>query len=143
MKYMLPLALVASLALCATAQATPGFQTKAEGPKEDLVLKSKDTPHLSVVFSHKAHQGVGCDTCHHLPRCVICHFNPKAEKAPNTSCSSAGCHPDMGRTNEENSRFMAFHKRDSVRSCFSCHSKSGKYEGCTPCHDDRQDAPSK
>ena len=138
MKYLLPLALAASLAVCATAQASPGFQTKADGPKEELVLKSEGTPHLSVVFSHQSHQDIGCDTCHHKPRCVICHFNPKAEKAPNTSCSEAGCHPDVGRSKDEQSRFMAFHKRDSHRSCFGCHVKSGRYEGCTPCHSDEQ-----
>ena len=139
MKYLLPLALAASLAVCATAQASPGFQTKADGPKKELVLKSEGTPHLSVVFSHQSHQDIGCDTCHHKPRCVICHFDPKAEKAPNTSCSEAGCHPDVGRSKDEQSRFMAFHKRDSLRSCFGCHSSTGNYEGCTPCHNDKQD----
>lgn len=139
MKYILPLALAASLCVCATAQASPGFQTKADGPKEELVLKSKDTPQLSVVFSHKDHAGVGCDTCHHKPRCVICHFSPSSEKAPNTSCSAEGCHPSMGRTQDEQSRFMAFHKRDSLRSCFGCHVKTGNHDGCAPCHNDKQD----
>jgi len=143
MKYTLPLALLTSLIVCASAHASPGLKTSMAAPKNDIVLESEATPHLSVVFNHKDHTSVGCDVCHHKPRCVICHFNSKSNQPPNASCSSAGCHPDKGRTQEAGSRFMAFHKRSNDRSCFGCHSSSGKYEGCTPCHNDTKTAQPK
>ena len=138
MKQILLPALLVSLSLCAPAYASPEFGDNVPRPIHDLLLKSEKTPRLSVPFSHKQHADVNCDTCHHRPRCAICHFSPREQFSPDASCSTAGCHPDMGNSREPMSRFMAFHKRDSERSCYGCHLKDGRTDGCMPCHGDKK-----
>lgn len=135
-KLLIP-ALFLTLAFCVPAQASPEFGDSVPRPIHPLELKSEKTPRLSVQFSHKDHASVNCDTCHHRPRCAICHFSPRERYSPDASCSMAGCHPDMGNSREPMSRFIAFHKRDSERSCYGCHLKEGRTDGCKPCHGER------
>ena len=135
MKAILSLSLLLSLCICGGAQASPGFESKVKYPQGPVALEVKDTPELSVMFDHKAHGEVGCTVCHHKPRCAICHYNPKDKQSPYASCSAAGCHQDEGRSLDPQSRFMAFHDRDSARSCFGCHVAEGRTDGCRPCHD--------
>lgn len=135
MRSVIALSVLLSLAFCGTAQASSALLSKVPPPKKPLSLTVEDTPDLSVVFRHDSHKGVSCALCHHKPRCVICHYGPDLQQSPYASCSMAGCHPDEGRSKDGMSRFMSFHKRDSERSCFGCHVKEGKVDGCRPCHD--------
>jgi hypothetical protein len=140
MKAVLSLSLIVPLFFCVSAQAK-SIDVKTPYPKEVLTLTVEDTPDLSVKFSHDVHTAtIGCDTCHHLPRCAICHYKPTEKQSPWASCSSPGCHPDVGRSQDPHSRFMAFHTRESDRSCFGCHTaraeEQGVSQGCLPCHDD-------
>ncbi len=132
-KFLLP-SLFLSFFICMPAQASPGFGDNVPRPKRPITLSVEDTPRLSVTFDHRIHEGVTCDTCHHRPRCAICHYAPNEPMAPTASCSTVGCHPDEGRSLNPMSRFNAFHKRDSERSCFGCHVAEGRYNGCQPCH---------
>jgi len=134
MKAILPLSLLLSLCCHEVVQASSDFESKVKYPQESVVFEIKDTPELSVVFDHKAHGEVGCMVCHHKPRCAICHYNPKDKQPPYASCSTAGCHQAEGRSLDPQSRFMAFHDRDSGRSCFGCHVAEGRADGCRPCH---------
>ena len=144
MKKVLSLSFIVPLFFCASAQAK-SMDVKTPYPKQELTLTVEDTPDLSVKFSHEVHaESIGCDTCHHAPRCVICHYKPTETQSPWASCSTPGCHPDVGRSSDPNSRFMAFHERDSDRSCFGCHTaraeEQGISQGCLPCHDDGRSA---
>lgn len=137
MKTALPLSLLLALSLCVSAHASSSFDSKVKYPRKTIMLNVEDTPALSVSFDHSAHDNIGCDTCHHKPRCAICHFSPKLDSSPYASCSTVGCHPREGRSMNPDSRFMAFHKRDSQRSCFGCHVAEGNADGCRPCHSDK------
>ena len=140
MKFALIPAALLSLALAAPAFAAPA------APADGLEMVGSN-PKKVVKFNHSTHKDVTCDTCHHKPRCAICHYSPSLEKSPYASCSTEGCHTVQGRSNQENSRFMAFHDRDSVRSCFGCHQslseKYAEFKGCRPCHPGGQEAEGK
>ena len=146
MRPLFILTLLISLAWCVPADAQD-FKGGVKYPKNPIVLGGGDTPRLAVTFNHSTHKDVTCDTCHHKPRCAICHYSPSLEKSPYASCSTEGCHTVQGRSNQENSRFMAFHDRDSVRSCFGCHQslseKYAEFKGCRPCHSGGQEAEGK
>ena len=129
----------ASLVWCSSAEAYD--KARMEAPKSSIILKAESSPRLSVTFNHSTHKDVKCDTCHHKPRCGICHYAPELSKSPAASCSTEGCHTIQGKSTDEQSRFMAFHTRDSQRSCFGCHraavSEHPDFKGCRPCHSDK------
>ena len=138
MKPLFILTLLLSLAWCTPAEAQD-FKANLKYPKNPIVLGGKISPRMAVTVNHSSHSNVPCDTCHHKPRCVICHYSPSEEKSPYASCSSnAGCHTVQGRSNQQDSRFMAFHSRESMRSCFGCHRRMSlehpEFQGCRPCH---------
>ena len=138
MRPLFILTLLISLAWCAPAGAQD-FKGAIKYPKNPIVLGGEETPRLAVTFNHSTHSNVTCDTCHHKPRCGICHYSPSLEKSPYASCSANdGCHTIKGRSNDEKSRFMAFHSRATMRSCFGCHNslkaEHPEFQGCRPCH---------
>ena len=113
MRSLVTLTLLATLAWCTPAQAQ-NFKEKIKFPTSPIVLGGEISPSMAVTFNHSSHRDVACDTCHHKPRCAICHYSPSEEKSPYASCSAAeGCHTIRGRSNETESRFMAFHSRES------------------------------
>ena len=138
MRSLVTLTLLATLAWCTPAQAQ-NFKEKIKFPTNPIVLGGEISPSMAVTFNHSSHRDVACDTCHHKPRCAICHYSPSEEKSPYASCSAAeGCHTIQGRSSEPESRFMAFHSRESMRSCFGCHrslsQEHPEFQGCRPCH---------
>lgn len=138
MKPLFILTLLISLAWCCTPAEAQDFKANIKYPKDTLVLGGEISPRMAVKFNHTAHGDIACDTCHHKPRCAICHYSPTEEKSPYASCSTSGCHTVQGRSSEPDSRFMAFHSRDSRRSCFGCHRSLSathpEFQGCRPCH---------
>ncbi len=142
MKPLFILTLLLTLAWCVPAEAH-GTREGLNYPKTPVTLGGETSPRMAVTFNHTTHEKVACDTCHHKPRCAICHYSPAEEKSPYASCSAQeGCHTLQGRSSQPESRFMAFHSRESVRSCFGCHQRMSKYhpelQGCRPCHPNKQ-----
>ena len=102
---------------------------------KDAESKVSNPVYKPVVFNHQKHLPLGCKTCHHKWTDM---------SKPPVKCTNKGCHDLIGATGEDmlkqNSAYLAYHKRDSVKSCVGCHSKK-KSEGvkagpiaCVKCH---------
>lgn len=97
--------------------------------KKPIELDAGKSPRMFVIFNHSTHTSVKCRTCHH-------EGLPGNRFAP---CTSEPCHSLQGASNRKPlSVYMAYHARDTDRSCYGCHkSLSDKYpdfKGCQPCH---------
>ncbi len=139
MRFLLMSMLFLSFIMTANPAGAAHFMDKVKFPKDTITLGSPDSPSLNVNFNHTSHKDVACDFCHHKPRCGICHYSQALDKSPSSSCSTAeGCHMEVGKSQEPASRFMAFHKKNSTRSCMGCHRSHQvefpQFSGCKPCH---------
>lgn len=98
--------------------------------REPVELSGSPDTAMHVFFRHSDHKNMPCAVCHHL-------VTPTGDRY--TSCGgNVACHHIPGTSTDVRSRFMAFHDRDSERSCYGCHFKErGRFEdvkGCTVCH---------
>ena len=133
MKYLATLLFVLSLLWVVGAQAgeSQGLGAIKNNP---IVIEGGTSKRMTVTFVHKSHRniGVSCKHCHH----------ETSSDVPYSSCREA-CHSTPGaRERDPMSMFMAFHARDTDRSCLGCHSqlaakdpaKYPQFNGCRPCH---------
>lgn len=110
--------------------ATPVLAGNLLSIRKPILLDYGASPQLAVVFNHDTHKSVKCRTCHHMAdedgkRFVKCTIEP--------------CHSLKGaRERDPMSAFMAYHARDTDRSCYGCHvaerAKHPSFKGCQPCH---------
>ncbi|MBO4369073.1 MAG: cytochrome c3 family protein [Desulfovibrio sp.] len=130
MKYASLFVLAMTLLFVGEAQAKDLKEIIVE-IKQPVTLKSSKNEKMNVVFNHKSHAGINCFTCHHMA----------SSKGRYVPCST--CHPNKGRSNEQDSLFVAFHSKNSKHSCYSCHKNKvaqnpDKYglifTNCRPCH---------
>ena len=131
--------------LCLSAfSAEAASDINSDAPAKSIIIKADKLDRMDVTFNHSAHSEVACGTCHHSPRCVICHRG-KAQNDDYASCSQAGCQTPQGKSHDPKSRFMAFHAKDSSRSCQGCHMRNADkhpgLSGCSPCHTPGSVAP--
>ncbi|MCQ2445078.1 MAG: cytochrome c3 family protein [Mailhella sp.] len=144
MKTHLILPLFLSMLCISALGAEAATATGAGAPAKGIVISADKLDRMSVTFNHSTHSAVACDTCHHAPRCVICHRGSAAADDA-ASCSQAGCHTPQGKSSDPKSRFMAFHSQDASRSCMGCHLKEAEkhpdLSGCSPCHTPTSVAP--
>lgn len=116
--------IVAGAALAADAGDTP------KAPKKPLALQHGTSKRMHVMFNHASHKDVPCAQCH--------HDTPDPAK-PYVSCTSNDCHVTPGpRERDTMSMFVAYHAKDTDRSCYGCHKQVAKdhpgFSGCRPCH---------
>ena len=99
-----------------------------------ITIKATESAKMNVMFEHSSHKGISCMTCHHQ----------KPETSDTRYISCTNCHNKPGAKERHHmSTFMAFHAKDSMSSCYGCHSKkraeqpekyAAKFSGCYPCH---------
>lgn len=95
-----------------------------------ITLDYGASPRLAVVFNHDTHKSVKCRTCHHMA---------DEEGKRFVKCTREECHSLKGsRERDPMSAFMAYHARDTDRSCYGCHlaerARHPSFKGCQPCH---------
>ncbi len=122
--------LLVPLVCCVNAQAGD-FKDLTQTLKNPVLLHDGASPRMAVTFHHASHKGIKCGFCHHM--------KPEGAKRAYASCGAGeGCHVQMGKSKDSMSLFMAYHSKDSQRSCYGCHhTLAGKYpefKGCRPCH---------
>lgn len=110
------------------------MQEMANQVTNPIVIPDGESGRMSVTFNHSSHKAVSCMTCHHT----------KDEAGETRYVACRTCHNQPGAKNRHYmSTFMAFHAKDSVSSCYGCHSKkraeqpekyAAKFSGCYPCH---------
>ncbi len=132
MRYVTTVLLAFALLWGVCAQAGDG-QGKAQIKNNPITIEGGESERMTVIFSHRAHRniGVNCLNCHHetstdfrYSACRDCHSEPGA------------------RERDPMSMFMAFHAKETDRSCYGCHSrlsaedpkKYPAFKGCQPCH---------
>ena len=131
MKYV-TLLLFALAVLCTGAAQARDIKEMAQIIKKPIEIPGGSSARMSVMFPHTAHKGINCMHCHHevggdsrYVACTECHSTPGA------------------RERDSMSMFMAFHAKDTDRSCYGCHTKKAlenpakygeKFKGCRPCH---------
>lgn len=98
--------------------------------REPILLDYGASPRLAVVFNHNTHKEVKCRTCHHIVDAQGQRF---------VKCTREECHSLKGaRQRDPMSEFMAYHARDTDRSCYGCHQQERathpSFKGCQPCH---------
>lgn len=128
MKYIAAAVVLAS-AMCAgqaLAQEEPARKGVLKSPIE---LRSGSSDRMHVIFRHTSHKSVACRFCHHA----------SPSDKPYVSCTTEECHSLNGaRERDTMSVFMAYHSRESERSCYSCHKARAaahpEFTGCRPCH---------
>lgn len=98
-----------------------------------IVIEGGESARMTVVFTHKSHRNIGVS-------CIHCHHD-SSSNTPYSSCRE--CHSTPGaRERDPLSMFMAFHSRETNRSCYGCHvqlaeqdpQKYPRFKGCQPCH---------
>ena len=108
-----------------------------QGP---MTIKASKSQLMDVTFNHSSHQGINCFTCHHRV----------SDKGRYVGCEE--CHVSMGRSQEKNSTFNAFHSKSSSHACYACHLKKVEnnperfgsiFDNCRPCHQGARAAKSK
>lgn len=114
---------------------SPGMAAAAEGGKllllrKPITMDYGTSPLLAVVFNHSTHKKVKCRTCHHMEDNQGKRF---------VKCTIKECHSTPGaRQRGPLSMFMAYHARDTDRSCYGCHKMEAathpEFKGCRPCH---------
>ncbi|MDL2285224.1 cytochrome c3 family protein [Desulfovibrio sp. OttesenSCG-928-F07] len=129
MKYLAPLMVMLTLIGASVALAID-IDEIFDKP---IVIKATSSEKMNVTFQHASHADISCETCHH------------AAKGDDeyTSCSVKGCHSFPGpRERRKMSTFMAYHAKDTDRSCYGCHNQLREEEpeaypafrNCQPCH---------
>lgn len=124
------------LGLCAPLAAGVGAGEKRDLKAIDKVFREPVNMNASaddkmhVLFRHSDHKGMQCEVCHH-------NVTPAGERY--VACGSdAACHALEGKSVDLKSRFMAYHDRESDRSCYGCHfiekARFDNVKGCTTCH---------
>lgn len=121
--------LIASLAMFCLA-AAPAQAANLKSIRGPIDMNYATSPAFAVVFNHSSHKQIKCRLCHHMEdedgkRFVKCTIEP--------------CHSTPGaRERDPLSMFMAYHARDTDRSCYGCHKMEAKkypeFRGCRPCH---------
>ena len=121
--------------LFAGAAVAQSAEPRKGSPKNyPILIEGGESSRMSVVFSHKTHKGKGftCKQCHH----------ESSSSTPYSSCTE-DCHATPGaRERDPMSMFMAFHSKESDRSCYGCHNMLAEkhpgaypsFKGCRPCH---------
>ncbi len=133
MKYLTALLVMLAFVWVGDAQADDHKKMWATKNKP-ILIEGSTSPRMSVVFSHNTHRNIGfyCKTCHH----------ESSSDLPYSSCRDT-CHTITGaRERDPMSMFMAFHAKDTNRSCYGCHSMLAEkspsdypsFKGCRPCH---------
>ncbi|HIX40613.1 MAG TPA: cytochrome c3 family protein [Candidatus Desulfovibrio intestinigallinarum] len=128
MKYIAAAVMLAT-ALCAGQALAQDNPARTSVLKKPIELRSGASDRMHVIFRHTSHKGIKCGFCHHA----------SPTDKPYVSCTTEECHSLKGpRERDSMSVFMAFHSRESERSCYSCHSaqkaKHPEFTGCRPCH---------
>lgn len=128
MKYIAAAVILASALGAGQAFAEEGPARKGV-LKTPIELRSGASDHMHVIFRHTSHKGVKCAFCHHA----------SPSDKPYVSCTTEECHSLKGaRERDTMSVFMAYHSRESERSCYSCHkarsAEHPEFTGCRPCH---------
>ena len=130
MKYAVVLMLALTCWWAGDAQART-IKEMSQIIKNPIKIEGGNSDRMSVMFPHTAHKGISCIHCH--------HENPGDDRY--VSCTE--CHATPGaRERDPMSMFMAFHSKNSDRSCYGCHSQKkaqdparyAKFKGCQPCH---------
>lgn len=134
MKYLTALLLTLAFLWAGDAQAREVSKGIMKIIKNPMEIKGGESSRMNVMFRHQSHQGKGiaCKHCHH-------------ESSSDTAYSSCTqeCHATPGaRERDTMSMFMAFHARETDRSCYGCHTqlaekdpkKYSSFKGCRPCH---------
>lgn len=106
----------------------------AKAPKKAIELKHGTSKRMHVMFNHTTHKDIACEQCH--------HDSPAPDK-PYASCTDNDCHATPGpRERDTMSMFVAYHAKDTDRSCYGCHKKMAaqhpEFTGCRPCHMSQQ-----
>ena len=133
MKYLTTLLFVMALMWVGDAHARnpKGIFKIIRNPIE---IEGGESSRMNVMFRHQSHQGKGI-------ACKHCHHETSSETLY-SSCRDE-CHATPGaRERDPMSMFMAFHARETDRSCYGCHSqlaekepdKYPNFKGCRPCH---------
>lgn len=130
MKYVSLCLLLLALVFCGTAHAE-NFKAISESLKKPILLDDGESPRMNVTFQHSSHRGIKCSFCHHAA--------PSNGPVYSSCAGNEECHYLKGsKERDVQSVFMAYHSKDSERSCYSCHKKlASKYpafRGCQPCH---------
>lgn len=129
MKYLVISLFALTLLVAGTALAADAGDA-AKAPKKAMELKHGTSKRMHVMFNHTTHKDVACDQCHH---------DTPDPKKPFVSCTNADCHATPGpRERDTMSMFVAYHAKDTDRSCYGCHKKlaaeNPQFSGCRPCH---------
>ena len=129
MKYLVISLFALTLFVAGTALAADAGDA-AKAPKKAIELKHGTSKRMHVMFNHTTHKDVACDQCHH---------DTPDPKKPFVSCTNADCHATPGpRERDTMSMFVAYHAKDTDRSCYGCHKKlaaeNPQFSGCRPCH---------
>ncbi|MGJ3522320.1 formate dehydrogenase subunit gamma cytochrome c-553 [Nitratidesulfovibrio sp. D1] len=129
MKYLV-ISLFAVTLLVAGAALAADAGDAAKAPKKAIELKHGTSKRMHVMFNHATHKDVACEQCH--------HDTPDPAK-PYVSCTNDDCHATPGpRERDTMSMFVAYHAKDTDRSCYGCHKQMAKdhpeFSGCRPCH---------
>jgi len=131
MKYLTALLVMLTFVLAGNAQGgDPGPGAIKNNP---IVIEGGASKRMSVIFSHKSHKSKGFN-------CLQCHHE-SSSNSPYSSCRD--CHSEPGaQERDPMSMFMAFHAKDTDRSCYGCHTMLAEkhpnaypsFKGCRPCH---------
>ena len=132
MKYVSLLLFTLTVVMWGVAAQARDIREMSQIIRQPIVIKGGASERMNVTFPHSAHRGVNCMQCHH----------EVGEEGRYVPCTE--CHSTPGpRERDPMSMFMAFHAKDSSRSCVGCHTRMvekapAKYEatfkGCRPCH---------
>ena len=100
--------------------------------KNPIEMNGGSSPRMAVTFNHSSHKGINCRLCHHMETSEGDLFVP---------CTNEEFHATPGaRKRDTMSLFMAYHDKNTDRSCYGCHKKEAaprpqfKGKGCRPCH---------
>lgn len=129
MKYIAAAVILASTLCAGQALAQEEEPTRKGILFNPIELRSGASERMHVIFRHSSHKDIKCQFCHHAT----------PSDKPYVSCTTEGCHSLNGaRERDTMSVFMAYHSRESERSCYSCHkaqaAKHPEFTGCRPCH---------
>ncbi len=132
MKYVSLLFFSLALVMWSVGTQARDIKEMSQFIKQPLQIKAGLSKRMDVVFPHTAHRGINCLQCHH-------EIGPDGRYVACTEC-----HSKPGpRERDPLSMFMAFHAKESDRSCVGCHKQmlnkipakyEAKFKGCRPCH---------
>lgn len=133
MKHVTALLLAMAFFCTGAAQASEAKDRVAR-MHEPITIQG-DSKRMAVVFNHSSHKAKGIT-------CIHCHHESPVNM-PFVSCSDENCHATPGaRERDTMSMYMAYHAKDTDRSCVGCHTQLAAqspksypgFKGCRPCH---------